>query len=190
MELPATSTTIVFGLALYASRIKICWSFGNSIELLSCPSRSIDWLIPITAITTSDSRITFEASPYMFSISYSSMLGTRQWSLAIASPPLSKYSAFNWYFFPFSNFIEAFSVRALCTFQSFMISWSSIYNLQPSSLVKLNTYSPDTLGTSSPVQRIESGDLGRNGSGAWFFGSKLIPLSMRVLGVPWNVGLS
>ena len=160
------------------------------MEFLSCPSRSMDWLIPITAMTTSDSRIIFEASPYIFSMSYWSVLGTRQWSLAIASPPLSKYSAFNWYFFPFSSEIEPFSVRTLCTFQSSMTNWSSMYNRQPSSLVKLNTYSPDIFGTNSPVQRIESGDLGRNGSGAWFFGSKLIPLSTRVLGVPWKVGLS
>ena len=53
---------------------------------------------------------------------------------------------------------------------------------QPSSEVKLSTYCPVTVGRSLPVQRTDQGDLKRNGSGAWFPGSKLIHSSFLTFG--------
>ena len=144
----------------------------------------MDWFIPNTATVKSHFLIIFPASPYKSITALWSVSGARQYNFADALPPPSKYSATSLYFFPFSKDKDILSVSTLRLCHESIIFFPSIYNRQPSSEVKANVYFPEAVGTRSPLQRIDNGDFGKKGSGAWLIGSKLILSSIRTLGVP------
>ena len=126
----------------------------------------MDLFIPTTAMVKSDFLMASPAAPYKSINSFLSVSGACQYNLADASAPLSKYSATSAYFFPFSKNKDTLSVCTPLLYQESIIFFPSIYNRQPSSVAKANVYFPETVGTRSPLQRIDKGDLGRKGSGA------------------------